>query len=584
MKSKRIKVKIAAYVCLALLGLMTISQFGIKVKADNDTMSMFTGNEVYIYMNGDNAEISNINLENGMVTDSVSPEEVYSWGPVSALLVYTSVMQLSEQGKIDLDASIMEYMPEEFKSGVKFSSDFTVRQLMNHQAGFQNVYYYRYTSNPADLVSLDKLVIDCAPDQIFMPGTTVAYSEYGICLLAYMVQNVSDMNFDTYVKANILEPLGMTDTSVRANHEDNTYIGDLYRESKYYNYNGEYGLPYYSSMYPALSVVGTVQDMAIFAQGLVSGEVFEKESTKEEFFTPSVLYLDGETPRLASGMAVFKYGDNNEIYGTVGTGMISRAGMLLNVKDGSVLCMVSNQYAPNDYWNKYSQEKFGEMSGIAESFPEDISGRYTKSVMISSGKLSFLGILDTFQIDMAKGKPIAFLAGGDLINIDGIQGKLYKEGGSTQIQFAYYDILPYSSGMFILKTGLFILMALAYMYALISLPVGAFIFLKNRFANEKKTPVFRKYYYIQSAVIFFYFLFFLSMCMSAMSSGSPRFTMVVSFTYYIGIVMSFVYLVFLVRTGRKEECSVFEKGNYYINGYNALLVMVFTLIYKLLLF
>ena len=69
-----------------------------------------------------------------------------------------------------------------------------------------------------------------------------------------------------------------------------------------------------------------------------------------------------------------------------------------------------------------------------------------------------------------------------------------------------------------------------------------------------------------------------------MSSGSPTFTTVVSFTYYLGIVASFVYLVFLVKTGRKEECSVFEKGNYYVNAVNAVIVIIFTIIYKLFLF
>ncbi len=583
--NKMMKKKIVIFLSL-LLAVVNFAGlgFGINVKAAEVNYE-YKGYETYLYIEGDDVEITKYNLEDGSVSNTVSPEEIYSWGRVSALLVYTSVMQLYEQEKIDLDASIMEYMPDYFKQNVRFSSDFTVRQLLNHQAGFQDVYYYKYTNNPADLMDLEDFIVNCVPDQIYMPGTTVAYSDYGVCLLAYMVENVSDMNFDTYARTNIFDELGMSNTSARANHGDNQYIADLYTGSKYYSYQSEYGMPYYSTMYPALSVVGTMQDMAVFGNALVNGDLFEKEATKEEFFTPGVFYLDGETPRIASGMAVFKYGDNNEIYGTVGTGIVSRSGMLLNVKDKSVICMASNQYAVNDYWNEYVTGKYGEMSEPVTDYPQGISGRYVRSITVTSGKLSFLGLLDTFRIDPAQGKPVSFLANNDLYCVDGIQGKSYTESGNTSMQFAYYDILPYSSAMFTFKIAVLILMGIAYIYAMISLPIGAFIFLKRKFSGDgSKAPIFRKYFYIQSAVIFFYFMFFLSMCSSAMSSGSPTFTTVVSFTYYLGIVASFVYLVFLIKTGRKEECSVFEKGNYYVNAVNAVIVIIFTIIYKLFLF
>ena len=68
---------------------------------------------------------------------AVAEDTVMEWGSVSKLLVWVSAMQLSEQGKLDLEADINTYLPKDFLRNRKFDKPITMLNLMNHNAGFE---------------------------------------------------------------------------------------------------------------------------------------------------------------------------------------------------------------------------------------------------------------------------------------------------------------------------------------------------------------------------------------------------------------------------------------------------------------
>ena len=78
----------------------------------------------------------------------VTEDTVMEWGSVSKLLVWISVMQLAEQGKIDLDADVNTYLPEGFLHNRTYNTSITMLNLMNNNAGFEErvsgVPYYEY--------------------------------------------------------------------------------------------------------------------------------------------------------------------------------------------------------------------------------------------------------------------------------------------------------------------------------------------------------------------------------------------------------------------------------------------------------
>lgn len=141
----------------------------------------------------------------------VSPEETgFRVGSVSKLFTWTSVMQLQEQGKIDLDADVNNYI--DFKIPVEFGKPVTVRNLMTHTPGFQEVIKDLFGPS-APFMSLHDYITTHVPRQIYPPGTVPAYSNYGAGLAGYIVQRISGKPFDDYVAENIFKPLDMTHSS-----------------------------------------------------------------------------------------------------------------------------------------------------------------------------------------------------------------------------------------------------------------------------------------------------------------------------------------------------------------------------------
>jgi CubicO group peptidase (beta-lactamase class C family) len=143
----------------------------------------------------------------------VSPEDtLFRVGSISKLFTWTSVMQLVQAGKIDLDADIRQYLdfPVDEHLG-----KITMRDLMTHTPGFDESIKGLISENNAHMRSLGDYLKTHAPDQIFAPGTTGAYSNYGAGLAGYIVQRVSGQPFDDYVEQHIFQPLGMTHASFR---------------------------------------------------------------------------------------------------------------------------------------------------------------------------------------------------------------------------------------------------------------------------------------------------------------------------------------------------------------------------------
>jgi CubicO group peptidase (beta-lactamase class C family) len=133
-------------------------------------------------------------------------------GSVSKLFTWTAVMQLVEQGKIDLDADVNQYL--DFKIPPREGKPITMRNLMQHTAGFEEQAKGIITEN-TKAPGFEALLKAWVPKRVFAPGTTPAYSNYGASLAGYIVQRLSGESFDSYVEKHIFEPLEMKYSTFR---------------------------------------------------------------------------------------------------------------------------------------------------------------------------------------------------------------------------------------------------------------------------------------------------------------------------------------------------------------------------------
>jgi CubicO group peptidase (beta-lactamase class C family) len=136
---------------------------------------------------------------------------IFRLASISKLFTWVSVMQLEEQGKLNLDTDVNRYL--DFQIRPAFNKPITLRNLMTHTGGFEEVLSDIILTDPKKAISLRDDLIQNQPRRLFPPGEVPAYSNYGVGLASYIVQRASGEPFEQYVQDHIFTPLGMTHSS-----------------------------------------------------------------------------------------------------------------------------------------------------------------------------------------------------------------------------------------------------------------------------------------------------------------------------------------------------------------------------------
>jgi len=221
---------------------------------------------------------------------------VFEYGSVSKISTWVAVMQLVEQGMIDLDADIHNYLPEYFSERMAFEHTFTMRDLLNHAAGFADIQLEAAfdAQQIEENITLHDGLIRIQPRQIFEPGTASAYSNFGTGLAGFVVEYMTDTCFAAYERTHIFLPSGMQNTLNQpewfGNDDFSVNLATPHTRDAAGNFS-EAPL-FYSPMYPAGTIRGTAEDLARFAIALMpepgeSGPLFENRESLDNMFSPS---------------------------------------------------------------------------------------------------------------------------------------------------------------------------------------------------------------------------------------------------------------------------------------------------------
>jgi CubicO group peptidase (beta-lactamase class C family) len=144
----------------------------------------------------------------------IADRTMFRPGSVSKLLTWTAVMQLYEQGRIDLDADVNVYL-KDFKIPATYPQPITMKHLLAHTPGFEERVAGALAKSAADLMPLGNFLATHMPSRVRRPGIFSSYSNYGTMLAGYIVEVVSGIPFPTYIERNIFEPLGMRNSTFR---------------------------------------------------------------------------------------------------------------------------------------------------------------------------------------------------------------------------------------------------------------------------------------------------------------------------------------------------------------------------------
>ena len=152
-------------------------------------------------------------LSNG--ESKMNIENTFSICSISKLFTSVALMQLVEEGKISLDDKVEDVLPW-FDINNEFDNapDLTLKSILSHSSGLPRESNHPYWSWPDFPFPSKQAVIDELNNQemLYPPSKYYQYSNLGLSLLGYVVEEVSGQSFDDYVNKNILIPLGMSST------------------------------------------------------------------------------------------------------------------------------------------------------------------------------------------------------------------------------------------------------------------------------------------------------------------------------------------------------------------------------------
>jgi len=236
-------------------------------------------------------------------------------GSISKLFTWTSVMQLAEQGKLDLDKDVNSYI--DFQIPPTFGKHVTLRDIMTHTAGFEETARDLFVADAQHLTPLDQYLKQHLPKRIFPPFVVPAYSNYATTLAGYIVQRVSGKPFEQYVAENILAPLEMKRTTFLQPlpAELQPLMSQGYRKASDKPKSFEF-----VEAFPAGSVSTTARDMANFMiTHLQDGKFGDKQILRPETAKLMHSRTFGSDDRL-NGMALGFYEESRNGQRIIGHG------------------------------------------------------------------------------------------------------------------------------------------------------------------------------------------------------------------------------------------------------------------------
>ncbi len=221
-----------------------------------------------------------------------------------------AILQLVESGKLSIDDRVSQYVPE-FKT--KTLQGITIKHLLQHSSGLGAYKNSKEANNEKNYATLnDALQIFVKRKLKFDPGTNFGYTSYGYVVLGCVIESVSGMSYDTYLKKNIWDVAGMTQTSVE-------YYGKSYdnKATKYHRSKpGKFkvtDLHNVSDRVPGGGVQSTVEDLLKFARAVLNDQLITKASL-DLMIENSGLKKQGN----GYGLGWYLYGENKRLGNLIG--------------------------------------------------------------------------------------------------------------------------------------------------------------------------------------------------------------------------------------------------------------------------
>lgn len=204
---------------------------------------------------------------------------------VSKTIVVTAIMQLYEKGLVELDEDISNYLPFKVRNPNFPESKITLEMLLTHTSSISDkgypasmYYLFGYVDYPVSLMEFEQNYLSESGSYFTTnnfsmnnPGTKESYSNVGAALVVCLVEHITGIDYNTYCKTNIFEPLGMTRTTFLFKETPKNEVAIPYTDNNFRNPRN----PFFTyPTYPDGHLITTVEDLSKFMRAYIMEGTF----------------------------------------------------------------------------------------------------------------------------------------------------------------------------------------------------------------------------------------------------------------------------------------------------------------------
>lgn len=303
-------------------------------------------------------------FENAEEEKRVTENTLFGLGSVTKIFTGTAVMQLADQGKVDINAPFENYLtPFNMKGD---ATGITTKNILTHHSGLpSDIFKGMFSNQPEDY----KVVVDYMNQEYLagIPNQIRAYSNPGYTLLGHMITEVSGMEYDQYVQENVLKPLGMNSSAFNA----------LDNASLTYDGKGEYQKDVLLRDLPAGGLFSSTNDMSKFLMAYMNkSEKLLKASTYDEILKSQ----NPNTPldfsdQFALGWSMTKRPHASEIFSHTGTTLHFNAAMAFSPKADIGVIILTNSDKGGSIYREVMNiiESLAKADGLEKEETKDLN-------------------------------------------------------------------------------------------------------------------------------------------------------------------------------------------------------------------
>jgi CubicO group peptidase (beta-lactamase class C family) len=231
------------------------------------------GMAIVVIKDGLVLEMKGYGIADRATQNSIGPNTKFGIGSITKPFTAMAIMLLVEEGKVDLDQPIRQYLPDVPTEWAPL----TIRQLISHTAGISEDYPSWRVKQSRDLLKLGNPKLD------FPPGEAWSYSNTGFRLAGLVIEQVSGQSYTDFMRDRIFTPLNMNQTQAKMAPVPNLATGYRWQRRQYTVVPVKYDRSYASG-----NIISTAADITKWVQAIDAGKLL-KPSSYQQLWTATTL-------------------------------------------------------------------------------------------------------------------------------------------------------------------------------------------------------------------------------------------------------------------------------------------------------